>query len=548
MDFLNRAFDQVKDLFASMTPGARITSGLLLVVVVVSLVYLFQNSTAAPEDFLLGGRAFSSAELEAMEGAFAQAGLSNYKIESNRVRIPSGNKAAYIAALAEGQALPANFSDYFTTQANNASIFESKQQAAQRWRLARQQELALIVSLMNGISRAQVIYDEVEKGGFPRRTEKTATVAVQAEGNEPLESHQVKAIRSLVSSAIGGMKYQNVAVTDLNTGRNFGGGDADMASAEDDAYMDRKRTYEHQWEDKLRKALSFVKGAVVSVDVELTKETFLREDNVTIDAKPVAVNSTTFEKSVTTASARPSGRPGINGQANQQASINTSGSESTSEESREDQQSVPSHGRIVKSTAPLVPRKVTAAIGVPSSYYLEIWRERNPTPAGEEAKPPGAQDLQLIESEVKKKIEDMVVNLIPKLPAGEDKYPLVAVKTFEHLSQPPLASPSLTQTASAWLAENWSMLGMMLVGAAGLLMLRGMLRTPPAAESPQQQLNPPLSVVGSDEDREDGDEEGSSRRRFASDGPNIKDELAGMVRENPEAAANILRNWIADAA
>ncbi len=41
MDFINKAFAQLADLSRSMTPGARITSVLLLVLVVVSLAYLF---------------------------------------------------------------------------------------------------------------------------------------------------------------------------------------------------------------------------------------------------------------------------------------------------------------------------------------------------------------------------------------------------------------------------------------------------------------------------------------------------------------------------
>ena len=49
MDFLNKAFAQVADLFRSMTPGARLTAGLLLVVVVVSVGYLFTHEMSGPE-------------------------------------------------------------------------------------------------------------------------------------------------------------------------------------------------------------------------------------------------------------------------------------------------------------------------------------------------------------------------------------------------------------------------------------------------------------------------------------------------------------------
>jgi flagellar M-ring protein FliF len=368
--------------------------------------------------------------------------------------------------------------------------------------------------------------------------------------------HQIKAIRHLVSSAIAGMKFQNVTVTDLNTGKNHGGGgDAELASAEESAYMDYKSTYERLWQEKIAKALAFVAGSVVTVDVELTKETVFHEDTMTVDSKPVVLRSTTTEKSNTNSRANPAGRPGVNGQANQQASIATSGvGESTSEESREDLERVGGHGRVVKSTAPLVPKKVTAAVGVPSSYYEQVWRERNPTPAGEEPKTPDDQAITAIEAEVIKKIEDMFVNLLPKLPPGEDKYPLVTVKTFEHLTPPPAPLPGIASTAGAWVADNWTTPGMFLVGAVSLLMLRGMMKARPTpttpSSSPAAASAPQLSLVGGD-DEELGEaapgEEGRPKKRFATAGSNIKEELASMVRENPEAAANILRSWLGEA-
>jgi flagellar M-ring protein FliF len=152
-----------------------------------------------------------------------------------------------------------------------------------------------------------------------------------------------------------------------------------------------------------------------------------------------------------------------------------------------------------------------------------------------------------------KKIEDMVVNLLPKMPPGEDKYPLVTVKTFEHLTPPPAELPNIASTAGVWVAENWTTLGMLLVGAFSLLMLRGMVKARPESTAPSgapAAAGPPqLSVVGGEED-EDGEaavgEDGRPKKRFAA-ASNIKEELASMVRENPEAAANILRGWLGEA-
>ena len=108
MDFLNKAMIQIGELFRSMTPSARIASGLLLVTVVVSLGYLFGYRTSGPDVYLMNGEQFPASQIPAMEAAFAKAGLGSYQFDGSRVRIPRGQQNAYIAALAENGALPEN--------------------------------------------------------------------------------------------------------------------------------------------------------------------------------------------------------------------------------------------------------------------------------------------------------------------------------------------------------------------------------------------------------------------------------------------------------
>jgi len=554
MDFLNRSFDQIKDLFTSITPGARITAGLLLVVIVVSLVFLFQGPMSSSGNFLLGGRAFSVSELEAIEGAFAKAGLSNYELEGNRVRVPAAKKAEYIAALAENDALPANFSDIFAREARGASPFETKEQAEQRWRTAKQRELAMTISHIRGISMAQVIYDEVEKPGFPRKIEKTATVAVKAIGNTELEQHQIRAVRHLVSAAFAGLQREDVTITDLNTGRSHGGSGGEFATIEEDPYFERKRYYERLWQEKIAQTVDFVPGVEVTVDVTLKEDTLLREDTVTVDPKPVTFESNTVEKSSVNSKVGPRGRPGVvaqqNGAANQGSSIGGAANESKTEETKENIRRIGGHTRTVRDTAALVPKKVTAVVGVPSSYYLKIWNEQNPAAPGEEPEKPDAQQLAAIENQVVTKIEDMVVTLLPEIDRTEDKYPLVKVKTVDTLTPEPIEPPGLAQNAGAWLADNWSTIGMMLVGTFGLFLLRGMVKqrpAPPPAAAETSGDRPRLSVVGDEEEEHPAEEEQARARRFANASTNVREELAAMVRENPDAAANILRSWIGEA-
>src|SRR6476660_3100333 len=109
MGFLNNAIAQLSELLRSMTPGARITAGLLLAVVVVSMGYLFQHAASGPDGFLIGGEPRHEGVLARVESDFAKAGLSDYEREGNRIRVPSGQQAKYHAAVADAHALPPNF-------------------------------------------------------------------------------------------------------------------------------------------------------------------------------------------------------------------------------------------------------------------------------------------------------------------------------------------------------------------------------------------------------------------------------------------------------
>src|SRR5487761_1311527 len=128
MDFLNKAFAQVAELFRSMTPAARITAGLLLAVVMVSVGYLFNHQVTGGDAYLLEGQHFSQPELNAMEAAFGKAGLGNFEFETGRVRVPRGLKAKYMAALADAGAIPAHFGSYLDAALNKPSPFTSKAQ------------------------------------------------------------------------------------------------------------------------------------------------------------------------------------------------------------------------------------------------------------------------------------------------------------------------------------------------------------------------------------------------------------------------------------
>src|SRR5438874_2293198 len=148
MDFVNQAYAQLVELLRSMSAGTRIAIALLLLVVVVSLAYLFQYQTAGGDEYLLGGRSFMQSELTAIEAAFSKAGLGKSQVVGNQIRIPRGKKELYLAAIADGNALPADFYKYLDDAIKADNPFSSpKSLEMRRWN-AKQKELSLIIGRM----------------------------------------------------------------------------------------------------------------------------------------------------------------------------------------------------------------------------------------------------------------------------------------------------------------------------------------------------------------------------------------------------------------
>jgi len=561
MDFVNKAYAQFVELFRSMSPATRVASALLAVVIVVSLVYLFQYQTTSGDEFLLDGRPFSASEMTAIEAAFAQGGLNGSLVVGNRIRIPRGQKAAYLAAMADASALPADFYKYFDDAVSSENPFASNRSLELKHANAKMKELALIISRMQGIQSATVQFDEEARPGLSRSKDKTAMVAVWTSGAS-LDEEQVKAIRNVVTSAYAGLNRHSITVTDMTSHLTFGGhsGSGGVADGEN-YYASFKLQYEREWQRKIRDQLSMIPGVKVNVNVEMSPELAHTSTSVKLDPKPVAMSSSESSSESTTQLPNHGGRPGAlpNGVGNQPVAVTTAGNgtgESTSSESRSEQKNIAGHEQIVSSSAPLAPKKVTAAIDVPSSYYAEVWRLRNPTPAGQQPKSADGAALAQIETETTKRIQETVRNLLPPVIEGTNPYPHITVSTYTDLPSQPPALPTVASQAQAWLADNWPTLATIALGCFCLLMVRSMVRSTagsPASSAAAASVLPahshaPRPATLPELEEEPAPPAAVLRKRFQSSGPDLRAELHELVKENPDAAANVLRMWIGDAA
>jgi flagellar M-ring protein FliF len=545
MDFLNKAFTQVVDLFRSMTPGARLTAGLLLIVVVVSLGYLFTHDMSGPSGDLMHGVPISASQLPAMEAAFGKAKLSGHKIDGTQIRVPRGQEAVYMAALADSKALPANFSTVMDDESNNSSFFETEKDREQRRKSTKEKKLSLVISAMNGIERATVIYDSDTKGGLNREKIFKASVAVKPLGSDQLDADKVSNICHFVAGAIAGLKPEDVTVSDLN-GRTWSG-NSENGGADDNLYVSLKRTYERDLKAKILNALSYISNVTVEPTVTLDTNKNSREHIVKHDSKTTTVRESNQNTSRIQDSAGPSGRPGYAAQQPNTAaalgSNSAGGSKEEEEQTKQDIVSLPSGSETEIEKVGLTPKSAKVSIGIPVCYFKSVWQQRNPAKDGKEQKEPDQAALDQIRTEITEMVRKHVAPLLPQTEGVTDPTECVTVSPFQPIPGKEIPAPGAAQTALAWLGEYWSMLGMIGVAIISLLMLRSLVRSAPPM--PETHAMPKIAntAVNEEQPPESAAPTAQRLRRFTS-GPSLLDELSGMVKEDPDTAANILRGWI----
>lgn len=549
MGFLGQTVLSIKDLFGSMTPAARLTTAMLLAVIIVSSVFLFRVQTGEADTYLFGGRAFSNREMDAMITAFSKSELNDWNPEGNRVSVPKSKRHLYLAALADAEALPEKFDGYLEDIISTSNPFQSREQFETQKRYAVQRDLATIVRAMSGIDMATVTITERKAPGFSREHRITALVAARGNGSSQLTPEQVEDIRAIVSRA-SGAEPADVTVSDLQ-GRTFSG-DADGGTMFGNEYAKAKRYHENEWRRKIEAVLTHVQGAVVGIDVTLDTVTKRESVQRTLSpGQPLSQESRT-EKSLVRSPGR-GGEPGVGPNAgipnSRQSVADNSGSggrESEETKQFDVTESGVSTEDVAKSEVGLTPNFVSASILVPKSYIRRIWEDSNPPdPEADPSQPhePNAAELKQVEEAETERIRRHVDRLLPPIDDGSDKWPRIEVGTYVDLPTVEAEAASPSSAAVGWLAGNWQMLATFFVGIVALMMVRGALK-PSSLLTGADDAESDESGVSITADDADEAELNVLRLRRGDDGPSLKEELTDLVRDDPDAAASVLSQWI----
>ncbi|GAB5404161.1 MAG: hypothetical protein Aurels2KO_23920 [Aureliella sp.] len=561
MNALSQIGKQIGDVFASMTPQARIMAGLMAGVILVSLGWIFSAGSSTQYEPLLGG-SYTAEQLDAMEVAFSEAGLRGHTRMGKQIKIPTAEKDLYLAAVEAAGALPSKWGTATDAAHSSGGMFDSPLLQTSKLQTARERELAVLLKGISGIEDAAVSYDE-KKTAFMRDTERVCSIFVRAPFGQEVDSRLLRSIALQAKTHFAGLTDDNISVFDQGSGRHYQPS-ADQTSIENSPLLMAQMLWEDKVQTKVRRILGQNYGNIqVGVAVELDSMLSSEEEKLTYDSTTVPIQSSTSTKNEQNQKSTPAGPPGARPNevtSNGAASLSAGSPDQTSSNKVTEEQKRAVAGHTVSRTkeAGLAPTKVTVSVGIPDTYYKTVWQKQKleePDADAENLGQPAAGEIEKIMADTETNLRLALASVTSGIRAGLDPKPLINIFTFPELPVEPLPEPGFSQAAMGWLAQSWTTLALLVVLLVSLGMMFSWVKSQGdiAADKDFAEgfgLQIPDNLYDElDVTDEEGGEDGDDRKvEFQVTGGELKDDLSTLIKDNPDVAVNLLKTWIGDAA
>lgn len=586
MDPLRRIFETIQKQMPqlSVTQKLLIASLCILLVMSLFLVSQYAGSPAVVELFPGG-----SADDQQKAVAFLTDRSIAHTVQNDgKVMVTPDRKYVALAAMAKEQALPGDKRLMFEGLIQQQNIWMSKQQLDQQYTISLQNELAKVVRNFPGIQDASVVVSAPEPKGLGSAYRKpVAQVVVFPIKGTPIDQGTVNALADMVSGSISGLDMRDVAIIDGTNRRSFRAVSPEDLSAT--SYLEQAAKVEQRVQEKISDNLRFIADVIVSVNAivdgarrESKTSTFMPKGEGSVSI-PLDETTSTSTSSNTSRSAE----PGLG--SNISMNINSGGGSgtSTNTESATTKSEVRiGEKHVVQQDARGRPTKINVTVSIPKEYVAEVARQRKSAAAAGGAGASGAaggtqtptdpteEEIRQAwegDSGVKASIEQLIAPLVEtdgiagggaQITAGTVKAFLIPVAMsalpggrggFGGSGGGGPASSGMMSGIAGMVDNNLVrplVLGGLAVVALGMMFMMvrkaGRTQTLPTAEElvgVPPALQPASDIVG---EAVEGD---TAMLGIEIDDEALKtnkmlDEVATLVKNNPQQASQVFNRWV----
>lgn len=551
MDFFKNQAVKIREQLSGLSQSQKMLAGALAVILVMSLLWWGKYASTAEMEAVLE-QDFSAEDISRVTAQIASRGIS-YKVMGNRIHVASDRKFEVLAMLGYEQLLPRDTASGFDEIITRMdSPWNTKDKQDVMFNRAKEATLGQVLRNFPNVRSAMVVIDNTVKRSFGSdNRQPSATVNLQTKNpGEKASKRLVNAAADVIAGAVSGLARSRVNV--IVDGASYNAADKDGDSISGDGWMDLVKEAERYYSEKIHDHLRRIDGVMVSVtvDAKITSSQFEKESFDKKDAfdKPVEIEEKTSEN--TTTSRPPTGEPGAvpNTGANTPLAIGGAGSgdstsNTTSDSKTRLQHYVPRIREWMKSPAGSA-AVIGASVSVPRSHFVRIFKAASPS-----AKDPTDTDIQpIIDSELRTIRNAVAKGCVSQTP--EDK--VVVDWYYDYLPVTPgSAQPAAATSVPLALTGHFKEIALGALAVISLFMVSMMVKksTPAPVIAPRVERKPPEPIEAGEAIA------GEVGEGFQSmDGMEIDDDavrtqqmiaqVSNMVKENPDAAANLVKRWL----
>jgi flagellar biosynthesis/type III secretory pathway M-ring protein FliF/YscJ len=551
MDLLKAQLDRLQKQLAGLNSSQKMLTASLLAIMVMTLIW-WGRYAGEPEMTPVLDQSFTADDITRITADLSSRNIA-YSISGDRVLVPIDRKMEVLASLGYSHLLPRDTSAGFQQMLGQMNPLQPDDVAAKMFNHAKEMTLSQIIENFPEVASADVLIDPTREIHVQDSVDPSATITISMRDGVSASEQLVNAAADVVQGAQSGLDRSKIKVVVGGVPRRLHDAENNDLDGTGSDALELAQKAEVSRENRIKDYLSYIPDLKVFVTVKVNS-TWTQEQRRDFDGKKAVQKETeTTNDSVesTNPGASSSAEPGVVSNAGLAipGAASAGGGGSTSTETKDTakfQNFVPETDTTTKTPAGDV-SVVAATVRVPEAYFAAIYARQNPNMKD----PPTEAELApLITAELPKIRTDVMK--CTGLTAESD----VAVETYVDVAPIMAAAPQTTALSVTNMvgvhSKELTLGGLALMS---LFMVSMMVRkgTPalvspvPAAVAPgaaaPATLGPEESLAG---EAADGRSllAGMELDEDAVRNQQMLDQVSSMVKENPDAAASLVKRWL----
>ena len=547
MDTLKQQLLRIQQQLAGLSASQKMLTASLVAIMVMTLFYWSRYSGTAEQVSLIE-QAISPEEMAQVKSALQAKGIQ-FTLQGDKIMVPPDAKFGILSDLSYEQSLPRDMKGAFDEIVNQMSPLDSNSKTEAFYNHAREKTLQMMISRWPGVKQATVIIDNTRNSSPLHHVEPSATVNILLKSGEEGSKKLADSARVSVAGAQAGLKPENVTV--LIDGRTFTSADPANPFSGDNSILKSKQDYEQYYSTKIIAQLGDIPNVRATVSVKLQTSSS-ESTSRTLDLKnklsmPAQETTSTTDTNAPSPSNEPGAVPNI---GTPDAPASSPGSTTHNENSEIKFQNDNGWKNEITHAPAGDATAVTASVRIPESYLRRVWKSRNPSANRD----PGDADLDAIVKRESQNIRDAV-----KSATNVQDDAAIYVASYVDIDPIPAGEPAAAGLATLPMTVGFGakeiaigalavvslfMVSMMVRKSAPQPQLAMLGSSPQTLGSALDAISAPMKDFTSEVSEGGAMLTGHELTDEAIESRSVIDQVDAMVKANPDAAANLLKQWM----